>query len=121
MALATFTPPAAAGAYFNEGSEESHKPRVLSAGFGDGYAQEGADGLNADLLDLTPSWRNLTTTESTAVMSFFAVRKGYIPFLFTLPGESTARKFKATEWRRTWNAAGLADVSAVWKELAYPS
>lgn len=121
MSLLTFVPPAASGDYFNEGAQENHKPRVLSANFGDGYAQETGDGLNADLGDLTPSWRNLSMEEATSVMGFFAQHKGYIPFLFTLPGEETARKWKCTEWVRTWNAAGLVDVSATWKEAPYPS
>lgn len=121
MSLLTFTPPEASGDYFNEGAQESHKPRTLTAAFGDGYVQEAGDGLNADLAELSPTWRNLSWEDATSIHNFFAQHKAYIPFLFTLPGEDTERKWKCTEWGRTWNSAGLVDVSATWKEVAYPA
>lgn len=117
MALSTFIPPSSSGSYFNDGTQEAHKPRVLTAGFGDGYAQELADGLNTDLMELTPSWRNVPEDAANTTLAFFKARAGFFPFLFTLPGESSPRKFKCTEWSRTFLAAGGCDVMAIWKEV----
>jgi len=118
MAFDTFISPT--GGKFSVGSSETRRPRILSAGFGDGYAQEAGDGLNSDLSEMRVSWDLLTPDEAQPIMEFFKAHKGYIPFKFTLPGEAIARKWKATEYTRTWTDQNAVSVSATWKEAVDP-
>lgn len=116
MAFKTFVPPT--NGKFSIGGTQSHEPKILSAQFGNGYAQEAVDGLNADLMTLSLSWEALTPAEGQAVMDFFAGQKGILPFKFTLPGEDLPRKFKCKKWQRRFSTETLVDVSANWNEVA---
>ena len=118
MAFATFTPPG--GVSFSTGTSESRKPRVLTAGFGDGYVQRTADGRNADLAELNVRFDVLYQSEAETIFQFFRSKGGYIPFKFTLPGEASPRKWIASEFTRVWDGATIVAVAAVWKEVVDP-
>ena len=95
MAYQTFSPPVRP----KTDSIET-KVATLLNGFGDGYEQAVADGLNcvSDAVDL--SWPVLTLSQANTIHSFFKARQAE-PFRFTLAGESTARLWRCVEWSRT--------------------
>lgn len=117
MAFATFVPPYGASTKFEAGAVEDHEPRVLTAGFGDGYEQRTPDGINTDLATVSPSWPALTWGQGQTIVDFFAARKGVTPFYFTMPGESTPRKWIAKKWSRRFDTDQLVTISAQWKEV----
>jgi phage-related protein len=118
MAFETFTPPA--GYKFSQGTVESHSPKILTASFGNGYSQEAGDGLNGDPAEVKGVWNVLTWAEGQTIMDFFKSKKGYIPFKFTLPGETKARVWKCKQWSRTWNTHMTVDISATLTEAFDP-
>jgi phage-related protein len=118
MAFETFVPPV--GVTFSPGTSEARKPRVLTAGFGDGYEQRTGDGINADLAELSVRFDILTPEEGSQILSFFQSKKGYIPFKYTLPGEATSQKWIAIEYDRVWEGASILAISATWREVADP-
>ena len=71
--------------------------RVLSARFGDGYAQEAADGIN----NYSTSWP-LTfqgqAADITPIITFIKNHAGYKPFEWTPPLESVARLFVVQQY-----------------------
>lgn len=118
MPFPTFTPPS--GVSLSPGSATTHEPRVLRADFGDGYVQRTGDGLNALSRKLEATFQALTNTEADAILSFFEDRKGYLPFLWTLPGEATPRQWIAKSWRRTFSGKGIAEITAGLEETFDP-
>ena len=80
------------------GAQETEKPRLISPGFGDGYKQSAADGLNAVAIVAAYSWR-LTRAETAAVLNFLRGHVGKT-FLWKLPYETAPRKWQVPEG---WN------------------
>lgn len=74
--------------------------RVLTANFGDGYKQEVGDGLNAIERKPTLIFSPISATVANAIETFLESKKGYIPFVYTLPDEATPRQWKCKRWPR---------------------
>ena len=87
------------------------KPRVRKADFGDGYAQRTGDGLNAINRTVEASFAAITDTEAQTILDFLEERKGYLPFRWTLPGETSPRQWIAPSWRKVFAANRVADVT----------
>lgn len=64
--------------------------------FGDGYKQVVGNGINTDRQNFTLSWSYLTYSEYNEIRNFFLSHSHGVVFYWTLPHESTPRK-----WRRT--------------------
>lgn len=77
------------------GANQSTKPRVLSARFGDGYEQRIADGINTQ-----PKTWNLIFTDSSAVIDAIDA---------FLTGKGGVTKF-------TWTPQGGSEISVVCRE-----
>jgi phage-related protein len=80
-------------------------PRVLRARFGDGYTQEMADGINADLqaweLVYDPMHATVVTGQGSLALldAFFTAQAGYKKFLWTPPAPyNIERMFVCLEW-----------------------
>lgn len=97
----TFTPPKAP----NIESSGVFTANVLQAQFGDGYEQTASPGLNSVSVTYAASWDLLSSTDLSSLEAFFAARYGSQAFLYTLPGELTARKFKCKTWTRGYTGA----------------
>jgi len=78
--------------------------RTHLAQFGDGYEQRIADGINTRRLRVTLQWRTLTSTEADQIEAFFRLQGGWKRFDYTLPWESSPRK-----WRLESHARGTPD------------
>ena len=60
-------------------------PKVLKAGFGDGYSQIVEDGINAQLGALSVKFGTLTAAEALEITDFCADHGGTTSFTFTPP------------------------------------
>lgn len=99
MAFDTFSPPVAPSQPLNM----SGQPRLLKITFGDGYVQSAPDGLNAAPLQGSLSWNLLTLAQQQAIDAFAQAHIG-VTFYYTLPDETTPRKWQIMSTRRTQNA-----------------
>lgn len=80
------------------GTSKDVSMRILKNNMGDGYVQAGSDGLNPkqDIHSLVWDTEDITTVD--AMLLFLDNHKGYIPFLFTPPGEAQ-QLFRAEKWK----------------------
>ena len=76
----------------------SVEPSLLISKFGDGYVQRSPDGINFIQKSWTLKWENLTKNERDTIADFFQTQGGYLPFLWTYPGESSPTQVLATNW-----------------------
>lgn len=90
--LDTFAPPVAPSSL-----PLNVQPRMLSAALGDGYTVSAPDGLNVAPLNATLSWTVLSAEQNAAILAFLNAHLG-VTFLYTLPSETTPRKWQATTW-----------------------
>jgi phage-related protein len=74
--------------------------RILRNDFGDGYSQRAADGLNYELNDFIYDVI-VNQTDATTIIDFLDARGGYEAFDYTLPRETTAKKFSCKQYTRT--------------------
>lgn len=78
------------------------KPRILQSKFGDGYAQESPDGLNADLAEWSLSFEDVSLSVLKAMRDFLKARKASEKFIFYTPlGEKITVKCRAWDTKPT--------------------
>ena len=99
----------------SRGGGDSVKPRVIETQFGDGYKQSMPDGLNALERGYDAKFENRPLADIDIITTFLESHIGTI-FYFTLPRESTPRKWRCTSWSRTDVSASLASLSAKFEE-----
>ena len=102
MSLPVFAPP-----YPPSSTEDQPEVKILKADFGDGYSQDGADGINNVRSVFRLQWSVLTPDQADEIVAFFKARKGYERFWYTPSDSSVAVKVSCPEWarsRRTPNA-----------------
>lgn len=119
MAFPTFVPPH--GVNISPGSSVEFQPRVRRADFGDGYSQRAGDGLNTLSRKVEANFQVLYSDEAEAIITFFTNRRGYLPFMWTLPGETSPRQWIAPSWRRTYSDTKITDVTASLEETFDPA
>jgi phage-related protein len=100
-------------------------PRVLRAQYGDGYAQEAADGINAMLRKWTIVYNNIqasgTGTTLKNLDDFFVAQAGYKKFLWTQPipfDVLGALQFVCVEWHWTWAGGLITGLTATVEQRA---
>nr|WP_321513134.1 phage tail protein [uncultured Pseudodesulfovibrio sp.] len=113
MTIPTFVPPKPPTAPL----EITQQTRIVSAQFGDGYAQETVDGLNSVVLSANLSWPDLTQSQADEIDAFMMERAGAKAFLWTLPGETVARKWKCRSWPKGYKATGRYSLTAAFQEV----
>lgn len=99
MPLATFNPP------MRPSPGTSHAPTISlrKAAFGDGYTQASPAGLNHIRRVVNFRWDFLTLAEANEIEAFLIQHGGFRPFLYTLNGEATPRKWTCDTWSLTDN------------------
>lgn len=112
----TFSPPKAPSI---NGTDVTETPRLISPSFGDGYKQDTPDGLNNAPCALSLTWENLTQAQCTQLTGFFRSHVGQA-FLWTLPDETTARKWVTGPWKRAWVAGAVYTLSVSFAERFLP-
>jgi phage-related protein len=92
------------------GSKLSKEPRVLTAQFGDGYAQRAADGLN-NAPQVWDVMFNVPPADVDIIEALFESKGGVTPFTWTPPGKSQI-KVICKKWERVYTSYGLQGISA---------
>lgn len=110
--MPTFTPPSDP----QISGEESHGYRVLNAQFGDGYEQVAGDGLNVKEYSINLNWAALSKADADSIATFLDGRAGSEAFDYTIPGDSTAKKFRCDSWSRTRTGA-FDSISSTFREV----
>jgi phage-related protein len=98
-------------------TSKSTKPRVLKAGFGDGYAQRASDGLNSLGKSWRAVWQVLSVSEADTLEAFLEARGGWDAILWTPPDESTQIKVICSEWTRTSKDPGIVEMSLTMEKV----
>jgi len=73
-------------------------PKVLAAGFGDGYTQRAANGLNALVESWDLSYQDLTDDEVGVLLAFFAGLGGVDNFTWQSKYASVPKKYVCGQW-----------------------
>lgn len=109
-------------AYVPSSATQLHRmPRALRTRFGDGYVQEMADGINADLQQWELSYDPMHATNVTGgqgslalVDAFFTAQAGYKKFLWTPPRPyNQERMFVCMEWTVSYDRGLTAGLRAM--------
>lgn len=87
--------------------------------FDEGYEQRIGRAINPIKGTVSVPWRAVTLAQKDTLVNFFRAHKGTAWFWWTVPGESGARKWVASQWtfQRTADAKGHYDVSAEFREV----
>lgn len=99
----------------------SYEYRVLSAQFGDGYAQIAPDGINNEIRKVTFTYRNLEISDFNRVMTFLRGLKGATPFKVKLHGETqqTLYRLDPASLTSTVTAKHRNDTSVVHRTIQF--
>lgn len=90
--------------------------RETSNTFGDGYEQNVRDGINCVYIkQMSLTWDLLTLAQAAEIDTFFRNNAG-LTFLWTLPNENTARKWRCSEWSPSYDR-GHCSFSATLREV----
>lgn len=97
------------------------KPNVLTVGFGDGYKQRQAFGINIlqKSFPLTFSFRE--DTEADEIEAFLEARNGTESFTWTPPLSVTPGLWICQEWDRQIKKAGRSTITATFEKVYDPS
>ena len=98
------------------GTSHTNKIRTITNEFGDGYAQEIADGLNTHQQEVSLQWNYLLGTVAASIENFFVAQNG-TPFFYTLPGEQAAKTWRCVEWTNSYQELGGRSISATFKRV----
>jgi phage-related protein len=84
------------------GTAKQVTPATLMTGFGDGYIQRVADGINHLRDNLDATWENLTTEEANTLETFLRARGAHEAFEWTPPREAVAKVWICQSYTRTY-------------------
>lgn len=91
-------------------------PRVKKVEFGDGYTQEGPDGINYLLYVWNLNWEVLNSTEKVEIEAFLVARKGYETFLWVDP-DGVEFRVKCRSWTITEFAPKVFTIKATFNQV----
>ena len=92
MAFETWLPPVKP----QLGSGLDLDERTLDAGFGDGYKQIVADGINAQFESFRLVWNGCPNDDADTIEAFYRSKGRTTPFLYKVPGRASAKQFRFT-------------------------
>jgi phage-related protein len=98
------------------GTPVSYAPRVLKNAYGNGYEQRVGDGLNTVAEKWTVAWQGIAWSECLAINTFLKAQKGYLPFLWTPPGEAPLQ-VKCESWSREKTSGTTGNVQATFEQV----
>lgn len=101
------------------GSAGTIEYRVRETQFGDGYAQAVGDGLHNKVQTWPLSFVGDIATIQP-IIDFLDRQSGYKSFLWTPPGDGSARYFRAKKWTLTSTGAGVYNLSVEFKQVFSP-
>lgn len=98
------------------GSQTDTAATVLEAGFGDGYTQRMAEGINSVRDTWTLVWDNLSNEIINEIRDFLRAQKGVTAFNWTPPLETTSRKWTCKSWGVSPTGYNSSTLRAVFRE-----
>ncbi len=90
--------------------------KILEAGFGDGYNQRAADGLNSVQDSWSILWRARADADIKTLTDFFRDKKGYEAFEWQAPGDTTIKLWTCQDYTKTPITAGYSTLKATFKQ-----
>tara|TARA_R100001163_G_C4962516_1_gene125728 strand:- start:232 stop:573 length:342 start_codon:yes stop_codon:yes gene_type:complete len=96
------------------------QPKVNVLSFGDGFEQRLTEGLNQNPLSVNLVFELSQTDANTAITFLNARVDDGASFDYTLPSESTSRKFVCTSFPRTIPFLNRVRLSCVFREVFEP-
>ena len=96
--------------------ESSHKPRVLSIQYGDGYMQRTADGLNADLPTWNVQFTQLPAT-AAAIMAFLITQAGVTAFQWQSPEDASPQLYICRDYKQKAETYGKYVVTCTFERV----
>jgi phage-related protein len=98
-------------------AQQTVKPRVRIAKFGDGYEQRQADGINTQAQVWALTFANRSNTDTAAITGFLAARGAVEAFTWTPPDSTASIKVVCREWQKTMNRFNLNTISATFEQV----
>ena len=96
------------------------RPKVNTLSFGDGFEQRLTEGLNQNPLSVNLTFELSQTDANTAITFLNARVEDGASFDYTLPSESTSRKFVCTSFPRSIPFLNRVTLSCVFREVFEP-
>ena len=93
------------------------RPKVNTLSFGDGFEQRLTEGLNQNPLSVNLTFELSQTDANTAITFLNARVDDGASFDYTLPSESSSRKFVCTSFPRTIPFLNRVRLSCVFREV----
>jgi phage-related protein len=102
-------------------ARKSSQPRTRVVQFGDGYEQRLSYGLNQNPKEWSLTFKNRTEADSDTIETFLDARAADgESFDWTPPGSTTSYKWVCPSWSKTIPAAGLATITATFRQVFEP-
>lgn len=98
------------------GSVLEMEPRVITDGFGEGYAQRVPDGTNSMLENRSVQFTSLSPETADAIDQFLRARGGHESFQWTAPFQTVPRLWICAKWRVEPEDATRLRISATFTE-----
>ena len=101
------------------GASKVSRPTVRRVQFGDGYSQRLQFGLNND----PKTWSlgfDVTEAEADEIETFLEARGGVESFDWSPPDDTSTYKWVCSEWNKTINFPGRAEISATFRQVFEP-
>ena len=93
------------------------RPKVNTLSFGDGFEQRLTEGLNQNPLSVNLTFELSQTDANTAITFLNARVEDGASFDFTLPSETSSRKFVCTSFPRSIPFLNRVTLSCVFREV----
>lgn len=78
----------------DQASTKTRKNRILTAQYGNGYAQYANDGINSQYDEWELQLRNLSSTDRSTMNTFYETVGSVVWFTWTPPGDSSSKKWR---------------------------
>ena len=107
--------------YLADDQSVAYKYRIMTASFGDGYAQVAPDGINNESREVTFRYQNLTIQDFNKVMNFLRALKGVTPFSVKLHGENATQNYRLNpqSLQTSVTAKHMTDASIVYRTITF--
>lgn len=112
MSVETFVPPLTP----SPGTSDAPEIKILKADFGDGYSQAARAGLNNVRRVVTLKWDVLPAAQANEIIAFFFDHGGSDPFLYTVPGETTAILWTCESYQEGFAAFNYRSITATLRQ-----
>ena len=101
------------------GASKRSQPSVRNVQFGDGYGQRITYGLNQNPKSWSLVW-DVTEEGADEIEAFLDARGGAENFDWSPPDETATYKWVCSEWSKTINFPGRAQISATFQQVFEP-